>query len=141
MEQPRCDLCTFWKKSEQTNDRRHPDDLEGECRRNAPSPRPFDFHYEVLKHLTTLSWNVSDEEDRKKHFDDWEEADCTGTTTWPLTFAHDWCGEFRRNPETDAFADRCVALTPPRPPIRHRPCDRDRQREGERQKAGRHLPP
>lgn len=93
----RCDLCVFWKKSDRNRNGAHPDDMMGECRRNSPSPVSFGFHFEVIKHLSTLAWQVSDEKEREENFNDWEESHCTGFTTWPNTEGDDWCGEFRHS--------------------------------------------
>lgn len=100
MRDARCDLCRFWMKDGDTPRHYvHPDDQEGECHRHAPSPRSFDFHRETLKHLSTLAWHVSNEEERKENFEDWEEAASSGTTTWPITEGDEWCGEFLRGAE------------------------------------------
>ena len=87
----RCDLCQFWVLGEQW--RQGADDKIGTCHRMAPRPTMGWFEYEILKHLTTLSWKVSSEEEQKSKFNDYEEA-YLQSCSWPSTTAIDWCAEF-----------------------------------------------
>jgi hypothetical protein len=96
----RCSDCAFWMINEHyggpallkpTID---PDYVGGTCRRNAPRPTLGDFEFEVLQHLTTVSWAHADEDQKKNDFDLWEEA-YIDRCSWPTTKAEDWCGEFQ----------------------------------------------
>jgi hypothetical protein len=91
----RCDACEFWVRSEFQSPK-HADDLTGDCRRRAPSPYNHDVVYELLKHLTHLSWNACTEEERSTEFGGWEEAGLNGSCSWPPTRASGWCGEFSK---------------------------------------------
>ena len=101
----RCDTCEFWElggeHTPESQFEKHVDDREGYCRRHAPAPFNFDFANEVLKHLTHLSWQACTEEEQKTEFKDWETAGL-GARAWPVTCAHDWCGEWK--PSRDASA-------------------------------------
>jgi hypothetical protein len=94
----RCDTCKFWALGEEFHDKaqleKHADDREGTCRRHAPSPVNYGFTYEVLRHLTHLSWKECSEGERETEFQDWEEA-MFKSQAWPRTEGHDWCGEWR----------------------------------------------
>lgn len=99
----RCDACGFWVLSEyqdtSRNPGRHTDDFVGTCRRRAPSPSNHDIVYELLKHLTHLSWNACTEKERESDFKGWEEAGLHGSCSWPPTTGSDWCGEFSKKEE------------------------------------------
>jgi hypothetical protein len=95
----RCDACEFWvlggERSAEDEMKKHADDRSGYCRRNAPFPHDYGTAYELLKHLTHLSWKACTEEERETDFKDWEEA-CLRTRAWPMTEGSDWCGEFSK---------------------------------------------
>jgi hypothetical protein len=92
----RCDACEFWVLLEHQDMKRHVDDFRGDCRRRAPSPFNHDVTYELLKHLTHLSWNACTEEERAADFEGWEDAGHNGSCSWPPTTGSDWCGEFSK---------------------------------------------
>jgi hypothetical protein len=97
----RCDTCEFWVLGGETplaNEKKHPDDREGYCRRHAPAPFDHNSVYEVLRHLTHLSWAAVDEDERKNEFDGWEEASLHARA-WPMTTGSDWCGDWQKRSE------------------------------------------
>ena len=83
------------KNAWQHDDHDEKDHDEGECHRHAPRPTLGTFEHEVLKHLTTLSWNIATEEQKSMDFDSWEEAQ-SYPGHWPVTQAKDWCGDWRK---------------------------------------------
>jgi hypothetical protein len=100
---PRCDHCMFWqlgpyrigartRSAEQK--KQHPDDRDGTCRRYAPRPTLGEFEYELLRHLTTLAWDVCSKEERSHEFENWDQA-ARQRVQWPVTGGGDWCGEFK----------------------------------------------
>ena len=93
----RCDNCEFWDLDDQWdeshNEGRHPDDYVGNCHRNAPRPTMGNFEYEILKHITIVTWKHATEEEKEREFKNWEEA-YLGEVSWPSTKASDWCGEW-----------------------------------------------
>jgi|SRR5262249_61970372 len=98
----RCDLCEFWVIGEQWRDTER-----GSCHRYAPRPTLGDYEYELMRHLTYLSWDVASDAERESDFMDWEEA-YLGECCWPTTAASSWCGDFvsrgktRKGPERAA---------------------------------------
>lgn len=96
----RCDTCEFWVPSEQYNAACafHPDDYHGACHRHAPSPTRGDVDYEVLKFLQMIAWTHADEDERKREFDNWEEAPHE-LSSWPGTNASQWCGDWQAKSE------------------------------------------
>ena len=96
----RCDACEFWslggEHTPEIEMQKHEDDRRGYCRRHAPFPFDYGSAYEMLKHLTHLSWAACTEEEQASDFESWEEA-CLGERIWPMTRGSDWCGEFSRN--------------------------------------------
>jgi hypothetical protein len=100
----RCDQCLHWVEGEEwggvqpndgINDR---DGYRGSCHRHAPVPSRGDWEYEVLNHLSMLSWSTSNENRNDKNWERWEEA-FIAYAVWPVTRAGDWCGDFERYPE------------------------------------------
>ena len=88
----RCSKCYFWEKGELNL--YSEEDREGECHRSAPPTTP-PYISEILTHLTLISWSSAAAEQREKEFSSWEE--CMDLPCfWPITYAHGWCGEWRR---------------------------------------------
>ena len=94
----RCDTCEFWERGDRggADDEVHVDDRQGRCRRSPPRPTMGDWEYEILRHLTTISWRNANEHEQETEFRDWEEA-VEAPVIWPITTASDWCGEWRVN--------------------------------------------
>lgn len=94
----RCDTCRFWDTDDPSLDRSgHPDDRQGTCRRRAPEPWASDYRYEVLRHLTHLSWKaLGGGEFNEKEFNEWEDAAHYSCACWPQTRGSDWCGDYER---------------------------------------------
>lgn len=98
----RCDACEFWVLGGQLpseQEKKHKDDRLGYCRRRAPSPFNSDIPYELLRHLTHLSWNACTEEEQADEFQDWEEAGLRSSHVWPMTTGSDWCGDWQKRAE------------------------------------------
>ena len=93
MTERRCDTCEFWERRG-VDDDEPVEDRRGLCRRAPPRPTHGDFEYEVLHHLTMISWRNSDEQEKEIGFGNWEEA-VEAPAIWPLTLGGDWCGEWR----------------------------------------------
>jgi hypothetical protein len=93
----RCDTCEFWAPGDQHryDTSRHEDDREGACHRYAPRPTLGDFEYEVLQHLTIMSWRQADEKQQDEDFKGWEDAvlECV---SWPATTGAEWCGDWQK---------------------------------------------
>jgi hypothetical protein len=94
----RCDRCRFWQK---IKDQRtvHADDMDGECHFNAPPATHGRFEWELLSHLTTVSWAYA--KNKNGDFDTWEDApyDHAG---WPQTRGDEWCGQFKPAKDKDS---------------------------------------
>ena len=88
-----CATCRFWLAGNAGG--RHREDA-GCCHRHAPRPSKGQFEFEVMKHLTTLSWQVATVQQKDADFNDWEDPIGCGDTHWPKTGAIDWCGEYER---------------------------------------------
>ena len=87
-----CATCKFWSVNEQWDDSQEPEmERRGGCHRHAPSPLIGDVAYEILHHLTLLSWEAEHSTD--KDFMNWEEAPLSNCS-WPITRADDWCGDY-----------------------------------------------
>jgi hypothetical protein len=84
----RCDTCEFWDRFDQWANM--PD--RGNCHRNAPRPTTGEWEYEMLNHITTLSWQYSEDQEK---FKGWEEAALV-ESSWPSTTGEDWCGEWQK---------------------------------------------
>jgi hypothetical protein len=106
----RCDGCAFWALGEQwtpleSQEGQHADDRLGTCHRHAPRPPTGDFEYEVLKHLTMISWDHATAGQQEDNFKNWEEA-YLQETSWPTTTGADWCGEWQDKHHGDFALNR-----------------------------------
>ena len=68
MTKPKCRNCTFWVEGEQfgRNKTEDPDDRAGSCHRRAPHPTMGRWEYEVLQHLTLISWNTPNSKEKER---------------------------------------------------------------------------
>jgi hypothetical protein len=96
MTKPKCRNCTFWVEGEQfgRNKTEDPDDRAGSCHRRAPHPTMGRWEYEVLQHLTLISWNTPNSKEKEEDFKSWEDCELQ-PCAWPETRAANWCGEFK----------------------------------------------
>jgi hypothetical protein len=95
----RCDTCEFWVEGEpwggeQPYPNAPPDERRGTCHRAAPHTSFGDHEYQLLRHLTLISWQHATEEEQKREFRDWEEVHCD-SAIWPTTEGSTWCGEWK----------------------------------------------
>lgn len=85
----RCDKCWYWELH--SRGKMHDDDRMGECHRHAPRILPR----HVGKALGLIAWsaeegaNVEHQDDFDYLHEEWEDY-----FDWPLTPAHEWCGDF-----------------------------------------------
>ena len=93
----RCDECRFWKLTF-PQEKTHVDDREGYCRARAPNGSSYEIS-KLADLFGRLVWAVEalakvKHEDNGGSYcfhsqrDSWAE--------WPITFGHDWCGDFER---------------------------------------------
>lgn len=116
----RCYNCAYWEPW-MFESKDHPDDLEGDCRRRAPTAEHFAINH-MGNLVGAIAWAIETQWDIK-HSDKgdyWFENADLHEACWPRTRGHDWCGDFvsRKEPlkqsrdRDETINDGPVTLTP-----------------------------
>jgi hypothetical protein len=100
----RCGRCLYWQIEFLERDSEdHPEDWQGECHRRAPTSSQWFFSL-TAELIGKIAWAI-EEQQRIEHerFTEYVPGEAAGAqrALFPVTSAHNWCGEFVERPNSD----------------------------------------